>query len=209
VLATNVVGSSVASAGGNGAVITTNPNPPSSLANNAAIPRASVIALTWTEPTVVGGNAVIDYRVSWDQGTFPYTYVVLAQTVTTAYYSTTTPLTADTVYKFKVESRNAFGYSTSFSNEVSIRAASVPTAPQTLVNNPAVTASGTVGLTWVAPSSDGGSPVIDYQVSFKTGAAAFSVLATGIPSTYYTANSLTADAIYTFKVTARTLVGLG
>jgi hypothetical protein len=78
-----------------------------------------------------------------------------------------------------------------------------------LANNQAVTASGTVGLTWSAPSSDGGSPVIDYQISYKTGAAAFSVLATGIPSTSYTASSLTADAIYTFKVTARTLVGLG
>ena len=78
-----------------------------------------------------------------------------------------------------------------------------------MANNAAVTASGTVGLTWVAPSSDGGSPVIDYQVSIKTGAAAFSVLATGILSTSYTASSLTADTIYTFKVTARTLVGLG
>ena len=207
VLATNVVGSSAASTGGNGAVITTNPDPPTSLANNAAITSASVIALTWTAPTVVGGTAVVDYRVSWDQGTS--NYVILAQGVTTAFYSTTATLTPNTVYKFKVESRNAFGFSTSFSNEVSIRAASVPTAPQTLANNPAVTASGTVGLTWVAPSLDGGSPVIDYQVSFKTGAAAFSVLATGIPSTSYTASSLTADVIYTFKVTARTFVGLG
>jgi hypothetical protein len=141
-------------------VILTNPNPPTSLANNPAITSASVIALTWTAPTVVGGSAVIDYRVSWDQGTS--TYVVLAQTVTTAYYSTTTTLLANTVYKFKVESRNAFGYSTSFSNEVSIRSASVPTAPQTLINDATVTASGTVGLTWVVPSSDGGSPIIDY-----------------------------------------------
>ena len=99
--------------------------------------------------------------------------MILVQGVTTAYYSTTATLTANTVYKFKVESRNAFGYSTSFSNEVSIRAASVPTAPQTLANNPAVTSSGTVGITWLAPSSDGGSPVIDYQVSFTTGGAAY------------------------------------
>jgi hypothetical protein len=80
-----------------------------------------VIALTWTVPTVVGGTAVIDYRVSWGQGTS--NFEILAQGVTTAYYSTTTTLIPNTVYKFKVESRNAFGYSTSFSNEVSIRAA--------------------------------------------------------------------------------------
>lgn len=35
------------------------------------------------------------------------------------------------------------------------------------------------------------------------------MLSSGIPTTYYTASSLTADVIYTFKVTARTIVGLG
>ena len=77
------------------------------------------------------------------------------------------------------------------------------------MNNASVTASGIVGLTWSAVSSDGGSPVIDYQISFKIGSGSYSVLATGIPTTSYTASSLTADVVYTFKVTARTLVGLG
>jgi len=113
------------------------------------------------------------------------------------------------VYKFKVESRNAYGYSTSFSNEVSIRAASIPTAPQSLSNNVAVTASGTVGLTWLAPASNGGSPIIDYQISYKTFAASYSVLATGVTATSFTASTLTADVIYTFKVAARNLNGLG
>ena len=207
VLATNVVGSSSASTSGNGAVITTNPDPPSSLANNAAITSASIIALTWTAPTVIGGTAVVDYRISWDQGSS--TYAVLASGITTASYSTSATLTANTVYKFKVESRNAFGFSTTYSNEVSIRAASLPTAPQSLANNVAVTASGIVGLTWSAASSDGGSPVIDYQISSKIGAASYFVLATGITTTSYTASSLTADVVYTFKVTARTLIGLG
>jgi len=51
--------------------------------------------------------------------------------------------------------------------------------------------------------------VIDYQISYKTGAAAYSIIATGITTTSYTASSLTPDAIYVFKVTARNLVGLG
>jgi len=112
------------------------------------------------------------------------------------------------VYKFKIESRNLYGYSTTFSNEVLIRAASIPTPPQSLANNAAVTASGTVGLTWSAPSSNGGSPIIDYQVSYKTGTSAFTVLATGITTTSHTASGLTPDFIYTFKVAARSLVGL-
>jgi len=127
VLATNIVGSSIASLAGNGATILTNPEPPSLLTNNAAVTSASVIGMSWTAPTVVGGTPVIDYRVSWDQGTS--TYTVLATGITTISYQTTISLTANTVYKFKIESRNAYGYSTSFSNEVSIRAAAVSTAP--------------------------------------------------------------------------------
>lgn len=115
-LATNVVGSSAASTPGYGAVILTNPDPPSALANNPAITSATVIGMTWTAPTVVGGTPVIDYRISWDQGTSQYTD--LATGITTLSYSTTATLTANTVYRFRVESRNAYGYSTSFSNEV-------------------------------------------------------------------------------------------
>ena len=156
---------------------------------------------------MVGGTALIDYRVSWDQGS--ESYIVLASGVTTAFYTTTATLTANTVYKFKVESRNAFGFSTSFSNEVSIRAASIPTAPLNLSNNVAITASGIVGLTWLAVSSNGGSPVVDYQLSSKIGAGSYTILASGITTKSYTATLLTADVVYTFKVTARNLVGFG
>jgi len=91
VAARNDEGISDASAPGNGAIIITNPDPPSLLANNAAITSASVITLTWTQPAVNGGTAVIDYQVSWDQGIS--TYVVLASGITTTSYSTTAALT--------------------------------------------------------------------------------------------------------------------
>ena len=66
-----------------------------------------------------------------------------------------------------------------------------------------------IGLSWSAVISDGGSPVIDYQLSSKIGEGSYSVLASGIPTTSFTASSLTADVVYSFKVTARTIVGLG
>jgi len=66
-----------------------------------------------------------------------------------------------------------------------------------------------VGLTWSPPASNGGSPLLDYQINYKSGAASFQLLAAGITATSYTATSLTADVVYTFKVTARTQVGLG
>jgi hypothetical protein len=168
VLATNIIGSSAASSSGNGAVIITNPDPPSLLTNNASITSASVIALTWTAPVVTGGTAVIDYEVSWAQGTS--TYFVLASGITTVFCSATVTLTGNTVYKFKVNSRNSFGFSTSSSNEVPI---SLPSAPIALANNSAVTAAGIVGLTWTAPISNGGSSIIDYQISYKYGGGAY------------------------------------
>ena len=174
----------------------------------------SAIALTWVAPSDNGGSAIIDYNVFWDQGTG--TYVSLAQNIMTTSYDSTTVLTPLLVYNFKVKSRNTFGDSSSspgvpiFSNIVTIVSlAVVPTAPISLANNAAATASGIVGLTWLAVASDGGSPVIDYQISYKSGAEAYKVLAQGITTTNYTESLLTSDVVYTFKVTARNSIGYG
>ena len=142
VLAKNVVGSSAASPRGNGAVILTNPGAPSSLSNDLASTTSSAIALTWIVPTFFGGKASVDYRVSWDQGTS--NFIVLASGITTTSYLTSAKLTPGMVYKFKVDSRNTFGFSTSSSNEVSVTIKLgflPPTAPLKLANNAALTSS--------------------------------------------------------------------
>jgi titin len=77
-----------------------------------------------------------------------------------------------------------------------------------LTNDVAVTASGIVGLTWTPPNSDGGSPVIDYKISYKIATGEYSLPVT-VLTTSYTASSLTAGVVYTFKVAARSSVGLG
>jgi len=45
-----------------------------------------------------------------------------------------------------------------------------------LANNVATTAAGVVGLTWASGPYNGGSPVIDYTISYKSGTNAYSVL---------------------------------
>jgi hypothetical protein len=110
VIAINVVNPSDISDSGNGAVILTNPDPPTSLASVSAITNASKIGITWSPGVSNGGTPVLDYRISWDQGT--NSYVTLISLVAATTYTTTQTLTSNTVYKFKVESRNAFGYST-------------------------------------------------------------------------------------------------
>ena len=183
----------------------TNPDPPISLANVQLTTTTTKIGLTWSAGSENGGTPVIDYRISWDQGTS--SYVVLASGISTTSYTTSVALTPNTVYKFKVESRNSFGFSTALSNEATIRAASLPDAPLSLAKNVAVMASGTVGLTWSQGAYDGGSPVLDYRISYHAGSDAYVVLATGVTTTSFTASALTPNIIYTFRIEARTLVG--
>jgi len=90
---------------------------PINLANNTLVTDKTKIGLTWSPGSSNGGKPIIDYQISWDQGTGKY--VVLASGVTTTNYTTLAALTPGTVYKFKVESRNVAGFS-SPSNEVSI-----------------------------------------------------------------------------------------
>ena len=70
-----------------------------------------------------------------------------------------------------------------------------------------MTASGVVGLTWNAATSDGGSSILDYRISYHAGSDAYVILVSGIATTSYTASSLTANIIYTFKIDARNSVG--
>jgi hypothetical protein len=118
VKATNVVGISSESSEGNGAILMTYPDAPVSLANDVATTSSSTIGLTWTAGAEDGGTPVIDYRIS-AAASGTSSFAILATGITTTSYATTT-LTAGNSYIFKVESRNVFGYSTSFSNEVTI-----------------------------------------------------------------------------------------
>ena len=119
VSAINIVGTSMTSASGNGAIILTNPSPPTSLANVASITSKSQIGLIWNTVTFSGGTPVIDYQLTYsiDAGA----YSVLASGLLLTSF-TANGLTAGSTYNFKVQARNSFGLSI-YSNVVSILAA--------------------------------------------------------------------------------------
>lgn len=98
------------------------PDAPVSLANDAATTASGVVAITWTDGAFDGASPVIDYTVFYDQGTSTWTELVSGLTTNS---HTASSLTADTVYAFRVYSRNVIGLSLA-SSEVSIRAAAIP-----------------------------------------------------------------------------------
>ncbi len=134
---------------------------------------------------------------------------MLASGVTTTTYTTVTSLIPDKVYLIKILARNSFGLSTTYSNEVSIRAASLPDAPISLSNNVPVTTSGVIGLLFSQGAYNGGSPVLDYSISIRVGTNSYIEIATGVALTSYTATGLTPNSIYSLIVRARNLVGFG
>ncbi len=147
---------------------------------------------------------MIDFRVSYDQGTG--VYIVIATGLTsTAYTTSTVTLTPDLIYNFKVESRNVKGYS-AISAPIAIRAAKVPNSPTNLANNAVITAASIIGLTWTA-DYNGGSAILDYKVYFDQGTNTWTPFAFGIAQTSFTATGLTAGTTYKFKVQARNIVG--
>ena len=143
-------------------VAATVPQAPTALTRDDANTSKTQVAFTWSAPTDNGGVAVIDYSISWDQGTS--TYVSLATGVTLSTYLKT-GLLAGTTYKFKVSARNSIGTG-SLSSEFSIVAATIPSTPAA----PITTYDGltdTVSIDFESPTDDGGLTVHGYVIKIQ------------------------------------------
>ncbi len=65
------------------------------------------------------------------------------------------------------------------------------------------------GLTWTAPSSDGGSPITGYRVTPYVNGSPQTPIATGSTATSFTVTGLTNGTTYTFTVAATNSTGYG
>lgn len=136
------------------------PDAPSNLRNNEAVTGEGQIGLQWDEGAYDGGDPIQDYRISYDQSTD--TWIELVSGVTQTSY-TVTGLTTGSRYKFKVEARNNYGFSTATS-EVVIYAATLPSKP----NTPSTYRSGNnIVVSWEKPY-EGGSPLLQYRIEVQT-----------------------------------------
>ena len=73
VYAKNIMGDSITSAAGNGAIITTTPSAPIDLIFDYAISNAEQISISWSAPVETGGVEILDYRIWYDQGIDDFT----------------------------------------------------------------------------------------------------------------------------------------
>ena len=159
------------------------------------------VSLSWSAPSNNGGSAITSYNIY--RSTSSGTETLLA-TIGNVLSYTDTAVTNGQTYFYKVTAVNSVGES-SQSNEAGATPAAIPSAPQNLVAFPG---NAKVGLTWSAPSSNGGSAITGYGVYRGTlpGGEGTTPIAT-ITGTSYTDSGLTNGQTYYYKVTAINSVG--
>ena len=118
------------------------------------------LTATWAA-SVPGSSPTTGYQVKAVAGTTVVATVTTAPNVLTATFS---GLTNGTAYTVQVTALNAVGSSRSAVSR-STRPATVPSAPGSVVVAPPAARSTAATLTWAAPTSNGGEPVVGYTVT--------------------------------------------
>jgi hypothetical protein len=85
-----------------------------------------------------------------------------------------------------------------------------PDPPINLANNALLSSGDTISIFWSAGAMDGGTPVIDYTVSYDSGlgTSVYTVLASSVATLFYTKTGVTSGVSYIFTVQARNAFGL-
>jgi parallel beta-helix repeat protein len=189
------------------------PAPPTLYPINDIAIRSSPASLTlnWTM-NYDGGSSVTAYKVYRSTSSGGETLLATLEDVLTYEDSgQDSAITKDTTYYYKVSATNSQGESI-LSAEANATATgdssgSVPGVPTNLV---AVAGNAQVSLTWVAPSSDGGSVITGYHLYRGTTSGAETDLITlGNVLSYTNNTNVTNGITYYYKVAAINSVGEG
>lgn len=201
VRATNAVGNGINSAivSAKTASVSTAP------ATMTATVGAGTAKFAWTAPASNGGSLVTGYRFEYDTtNSFSNPTVITLGSVLTY---TVTGLLPSTTYYGRVAAINAVGTS-AYSATASTLTYAVPGVPTSLAGT--ANALQTVNLSWVAPTSTGGSAITGYVVRYSKD----NTFSTGVltaSGTTLTAKIIALDSssTYYFQVAAKTAAGTG
>ena len=203
VIAKNTVGSSLPSA--NSATVTPATVPGSPTAVVATSGNAS-LAVTWTAPASNGGSNITDYVVKYSSNSGS-TWTTFADPVSTATSCNVTGLINGTAYVIQVIAKNTVGSSLPSANSAPVTPATVPGSPTAVV---ATSGNASLGVTWIAPASNGGSNITDYLVNYSSNGGSTWTTFTDPVSTALSCNvtGLINGTSYIFRVVAKNAYGL-
>jgi len=172
VTATNASGTSLSSAASAATTPLGVPGAPTAVSGTSNANAQSVVS--WTAPSATHGSAIVSYKVtatdtttSGNGGqTCSYT-IPTPPPDTNTYSCTVTGLTNGDAYVFTATATNGVGTGPASAASAAAVPSTTPGAPTgvTAVSNP----DGTVQVTWVAPASNGGSPITSYTATSSSG----------------------------------------
>ena len=204
VTATNASGTGPASAVSNAVTPTGSTVPGAPTGVTATAGNASAL-VSWTAPGLNGGSAITSYTVTSQSSLFGTP--VRTCTTTGATSCTVTGLTNGIAYTFTVAATNSAGTGPSSAASNSVTPRDLPGAP-TGVTATAGDAQATVS--WVAPTSTGGTAITGYTVTSSASLVGTPVrTCTTTGATTCTVTGLVNDVTYTFTVTASSAAGTG
>ncbi|TLY01990.1 MAG: fibronectin type III domain-containing protein, partial [Thaumarchaeota archaeon] len=180
--------------------------PPTNLTATAV--SSSEIDLSWTAPTGVG-LVVSGYEIERSTNGGLTWSVLVASTGSTATTYSDTGLAHTTTFTYRVHTVTAIG--TSFpSDTASATTFAVAPSPPTGLVATAVSSS-QIGLTWTAPTDNGGSAITGYKIERSTdGGTTWSALVnTCGTSTSCSDTGLPHTTTFTYRVSAINSVGTG
>jgi hypothetical protein len=113
----------------------------------------------------------------------------------------------DSVYA-KLVANNFYGESIESDAQNGAVILLVPSAPLNLADDEPNTTASVISFSWENGESTGGSPVLDYRISYEQTLGNWVVLTSGVTSKYYqTQVPLAAGSTYSFTVESRNSVG--
>ena len=193
--------------GGQGRAAPTAPDAPTALTATAA---DAAVTLNWTAAASDGGAPITGYMIEYDTDMNFSSPPTTATTAAAATSHTVSGLINGTLYYFRVAAANSVGTGASGTAVSATPApATAPTAPSALM---AAAANTAVTLSWTAPTSDGGAPIINYMVEYDTDmnfSSSPMTVSTAADVTSHTISGLTNATPYYFRVAAVNSVGTG
>ncbi len=174
--------------------------PPGAPTNPSATASSGQVALIWQVPVSDGGASITNYKVY--RGAVSGGETFLANAGNFLNY-TNTGLTNGTTYYYKVSAENSAGEGV-LSNEVSIMTPAQPLSPSNLI---ATAGIAQVTLNWQAPSSDGGSSIVNYKIYRGAVSGGETLSATIGNILNYSDLSLNNGTAYYYKISAVNGVG--
>jgi titin len=161
--------------------------------------------LQWEAPAIDGCSPVLNYIVDKKMSTAK-AFSIVSDEVDREQYRVM-GLNEGEAYLFRVRAVNKFGASEGAESTEAARTSELASAPQQLTVDDITKTS--ISLSWNKPESDGGAPVVGYQVeSQMVGMDTWRNLGKATLCKYK-AVDLSEDQEYLFKIRARNAVGLG